>query len=321
VKQEVGWFQLKEAKWLKKTTEKLAEQRERERLVKENEEQRKKNKLLEQLIKEKPGRNIEALLSGKLDGPSPSTPSRIRQGVQAMAVPAAGENFLPQESPLNPNEFIAGQDIPVGQSYPRVEDNSLVPPLKSISPMATDPPILSPSAHPIQRSPVVGRVLTFDEIEGVHNQQTSGYPRVEDTSSLDCRPDVDTAMEDVADISSTAASNDHVDIELALRNTNLDGCKDALPSLRLSEDDEDDGGHEKQSDVRWPTHLNITGVVSGQVSPGHDPTHPECSEQGGRIRMQKRKVICCLMLWTTRWMFTRQQCATLPMVALMLSFD
>jgi hypothetical protein len=95
VKHEVGWFQLKEAKRLKKTTEKLAKQRERERLAKENEEQRKKNELLEQLIKEKLGGNIEALLSGKLDGPSPSTPAPIGQGVHTMAVPAAGENFLP----------------------------------------------------------------------------------------------------------------------------------------------------------------------------------------------------------------------------------
>jgi hypothetical protein len=38
VKQEAGWFQLKEAKRLKKTTEKLAEQCEREHLAKENEE-------------------------------------------------------------------------------------------------------------------------------------------------------------------------------------------------------------------------------------------------------------------------------------------
>jgi hypothetical protein len=43
VKQEVGWFQLKKAKRLKKTAEKLAEQCEREHLAKENEEQRKKN--------------------------------------------------------------------------------------------------------------------------------------------------------------------------------------------------------------------------------------------------------------------------------------
>jgi hypothetical protein len=148
--------------------------------------------------------------------------------------------------------------------------------------MATDPPTFPPLSPPIQRSPIVSRVLTFDEMEGDHDQQTSGYPRVEDSSSLDRRPDVDAAIENMAEISGVAASDDHVDIELALRNANLDGCKDALPSLHSSEDDEDDGGHEKQSDVRLPSHLNITRVVSGQASPGRDPTHPECSRQGGQ---------------------------------------
>jgi hypothetical protein len=62
----------------------------------------------------------------------------------------------------------------------------------------------------------------------------------------------------------------------------LDGCKDALLSLCSSEDDEDDRGHEKQFDVRLPNHLNITGVVCGQASPGRDSTHPECSGQGGQ---------------------------------------
>jgi hypothetical protein len=73
----------------------LAEQREREHLTKENEEQRKKNELLKQFIKGKFGGNIEAFLSGKLGGPSPSTPIPICQGVQNMAVPTTGENFLP----------------------------------------------------------------------------------------------------------------------------------------------------------------------------------------------------------------------------------
>jgi hypothetical protein len=36
--------------------------------------------------------------------------------------------------------------------------------------MATDPPTLSPLPPPIQRSPIVNRVLTFDEMEGVHDQ-------------------------------------------------------------------------------------------------------------------------------------------------------
>jgi hypothetical protein len=148
--------------------------------------------------------------------------------------------------------------------------------------MATDPPTLPLLPPPIQHSPIVDRVLTFDEMKGDHDQQTSGYPRVEDTSSLDRRPDVDATMENMAEISVVAAFDDHVDIELALRNANLDGCKDALPSLRSSEDDEDDGGHEKQSDVRLPSHLNITRVVSGQASPGRDSTHRERSGHGGQ---------------------------------------
>ena len=104
-----------------------------------------------------------------------------------------------------------------------------MPPLESISPMATDPPTLLPFAPLIQRSPIINRVLTFDEIGSVHNQQTSGYPQVEDTSSFNRCPDIDTTRENVAEISNVSAFDDHVDIELALRNTNLDGCKDALP--------------------------------------------------------------------------------------------
>jgi hypothetical protein len=140
---------------LKKIAEKLAEQRERERLAKEDEEQRKKNERLEQLIKEKLGGNIDALLFGKSEGPSPSTTAPIPQGVQAMAVPTTGGDFLLQESPFNPDKFILGQLIPNIQSYPRVEDNSPVPPLKSISPMATDPPTFSLLPPPIQHSPIV----------------------------------------------------------------------------------------------------------------------------------------------------------------------
>jgi hypothetical protein len=237
-----------------------------------------------------------------------------------MVVPATGENFLPQDSLFNPEKFIPGQLIPNVHNYPRMEDNSSVPPLKSISPMATDPPTLSPLPPPIQRSPIVGRVLTFDEMEGVHDQQTSGYPRVEDISSLDRRPDVDAAMGDVAEISSVAASDDHVDIELALRNANLDSCKDALPSLRSSEDDEDDGGHEKQSDVCLSSHLNITRVVSGQASLGHDSTHPKCSRQGGQDLHAEEEGNMSLDAVDYEMDVTRQRCATLPTVALMLSF-
>jgi hypothetical protein len=74
--------------------EKLAEQHKRECLTKENEEQRKKNEQLEQLIKEKLGGDIDELLSEKSKGPSPTIPAPILLGVQAMAVPVAGRDFL-----------------------------------------------------------------------------------------------------------------------------------------------------------------------------------------------------------------------------------
>ena len=91
-----------------------------------------------------------------------------------------------------------------------------MPLLESILPMVTNLPTLSPFAPPIQHSPIVSRVLNFDEIEAVHDHQTSGYPRVKDTNSLDRRPNSDTAIEDVAEISSVTASNDPVNIELVL---------------------------------------------------------------------------------------------------------
>ena len=73
-----------------------------------------------------------------------------------------------------------------------------MPSLESILPMATNPPTLSPFAPPIQRSPIVNRILNFDEIEAIHDQQTSNYPQDEDTSSFNHYPNVDIAMEDVA---------------------------------------------------------------------------------------------------------------------------
>jgi hypothetical protein len=71
-------------------------------------------------------------------------------------MPVAGGDFLSQESLFNPEKFILGQLILNVHNYPRVEDNSPVPPLKSISPMATDPPTLSPLPPPNERSPIVG---------------------------------------------------------------------------------------------------------------------------------------------------------------------
>jgi hypothetical protein len=84
-------------------------------------------------------------------------------------------------------------------------------------------------------------------------------------------------MEGVVEISGVATFDNHVDIEFALWNANLDSCKEALPAFCLSDDDEDDRGHEKQSDVHLFDHLNITGVNSGKASCDRDSTPPECS--------------------------------------------
>ena len=41
-------------------------------------------------------------------------------------------------------------------------------------------------------------------------------------------------------------------------------------------------GMRSNSNVCLSSHLNIIGVVSSQASPRLDPTHPECSGQGGQ---------------------------------------
>ena len=93
--------------------------------------------------------------------------------------------------------------------------------------------------------------------------------------------------------------------------------------LRLSKDDEDDGRHDKQSDIRLLSHLNITRVVSGQASPGRDPTILECSKQGGQGGQDPHASEEGNMLLNVvdyKMDVYKQRCATLPMVALMLSF-
>jgi hypothetical protein len=51
-------------------------------------------------------------------------------------------------------------------------------------------------------------------------------------------------MDDEPQGSNMARSEDLTEIESALWNASLDGCKDALPALSSSDDVEDDGGYE-----------------------------------------------------------------------------
>jgi hypothetical protein len=55
-------------------------------------------------------------------------------------------------------------------------------------------------------------------------------------------PDADAAMEDAPLGSGVAEFEDATEIECALRNASIGGCKDALPALLSSDDDEDEGG-------------------------------------------------------------------------------
>jgi hypothetical protein len=51
-------------------------------------------------------------------------------------------------------------------------------------------------------------------------------------------------MDDAPQGFGMARLEDPMGIESTLWNASLDGCKDSLPTLRSSDDDEDDEGHE-----------------------------------------------------------------------------
>jgi hypothetical protein len=74
VKQEAGWFQLREEKRQKKTAEKLALQQEKERIAKEREDSRRTIAYLQQLLHKKLGSNIDSLLAGNPEVPLGTLP-------------------------------------------------------------------------------------------------------------------------------------------------------------------------------------------------------------------------------------------------------
>jgi hypothetical protein len=84
-------------------------------------------------------------------------------------------------------------------------------------------------------------------------------------------------MEDVPLGSSVAESEDATEIECALRNASIDGCKDALPALHSSNDDEDEGGQEHQEDARMSANLTLSGIGSTGASHESDSNPTHCS--------------------------------------------
>ena len=70
-------------------------------------------------------------------------------------------------------------------SYPQVEDTYEASFVKSLSPMETDPPILSALPPPGNPSAIVGRVLGFDSMDATAPLQPRSHPRLEDTCLVD----------------------------------------------------------------------------------------------------------------------------------------
>jgi hypothetical protein len=170
--------------------------------------------------------------------------------------------------------------------------------VKSISPMQTDPPNLPPSPPADRTSPIVSRVLGFDtDIDtdsATHRMQPCIYPRVEDTCTVEHCPDANSAMEDAPLGSSVAESEDVTEIECTLWNASIGGCKDALPALRSSNEDEDEGGQEHHGDGRMCDDLSFGRVGSSGASHESDSNPAECSRQGNEephVEMEGHKAI------------------------------
>jgi hypothetical protein len=84
----------------------------------------------------------------------------------------------------------------------------VVSPMKSLSPMETDPPILPSSPPPTNPSPIVGQVLGFDSIDDATPLQPCSHPRGKDTCSMEIRPDSDDRMVDVSESEGLGTSED-----------------------------------------------------------------------------------------------------------------
>jgi hypothetical protein len=259
-------------------------QQKKEQIAKEREDSRRMIAYLQQLLHKKLGGDIDSLLAGNLEvpvgEPTLSMPTPSLEGVPSVAFPIVGGAFGSQLSPLVAEESLFPPPMLENFSYPRVEDNSSVSPLQSISPMQTDPPNLLPSPPADPTSPIVGCALGFGTDNNAHRMQPCVYPRVEDTCTIEHRPDSDAAMEETPLIAGVAESEDATKIECALRNASIGGCKDALPALCFSDDDEDEGGEEHEGDACMSDDLSFGRVGSAGAAHESDANLADCSGQG-----------------------------------------
>jgi hypothetical protein len=96
--------------------------------------------------------------------------------------------------------------------------------------------------------------------------QACRHPRVEDTCSMEIRPDNDDRMVDAPESEGLGTSEDPTGIVAALRNSSLDGCKEGFPPRGSSDDDNDDGGQEHGEGGQTGDHARIIAVNSGGTS-------------------------------------------------------
>jgi hypothetical protein len=155
-----------------------------------------------------------------------------------------------------------GPSILDNLSYPRVEDTYEMSSVKSLSLMETNPPIFPASPPPANPSPIVGRVLSFDSMDDAAPLQPCSHPRLEDTYSVDIRPDSEGRMVDVPESQGLGTSEDRTGLNATLRNSSLDVCKDVLPHRGSSDDDDEDGGQDRREGGESGDHARVTTVDS-----------------------------------------------------------
>ena len=93
--------------------------------------------------------------------------------------------------------------------------------------------------------------------------QSCVYLQVEDT--VEHCLDGKATMEEAPLIAGVVEFEDAIEIECALWNASIDGCKDVLLAFCSFDDDEDEGGEEHEGDARMFNDLSFGGIRSTGV--------------------------------------------------------
>ena len=105
------------------------------------------------------------------------------------------------------------------------------------------------------------------------------YLQVEDTCIVEHCPDGDIAIEVAPLIAGMAESEDATEIECVLWNASIGGCKDVLPALHCSNDNEDEGGEEHEGDAHMSNDLSFSEVGSTRAAHESDSNFEDYSKQ------------------------------------------